>query len=944
MWRSLDGRSWDLVKASGGDWVQRHSHQAFSLDGRLYLMGGTANSSTGFPNNSRLNDVWSSADDGVTWTMLGNPWTGRIGFGALAFPPNLVLHGTTNDVITVSLGLTPEIYTVTARDGYTAEPYAYSMKPKVAGFDINSDGVLAVAEDAEGGLHMLTLQATDGEGTQAETIVRVDVHALQIVDVPPITILGRLPVAVTLTTLIGAFGQGTYTYNLVGGDYGRFALGETSGVLSVPSNPQGQAGSFDLLVEVADGVPRRATAVVQVRLVPNKMFMMGGIAANFDFRKDVWSSSLGGKNWEFEGNANWAGRSYSQAVSHNDRMYVLGGFAGGRKNDVWSSVDAKNWSFEGNADWTARYWHQAVSYSGRLWVLGGSAGSGRKNDVWSSVDAKNWEFEGNADWPARHSHQAVSHMGRLYVMGGDLGSSNNGNDVWSSWDGKNWEFVGNAGWAARESFEVESHNGRLYVIAGSREAAGRNDVWSSVDGKDWSQEQADGSNFWSRRYNSESLSYEGFLYVLGGQVGIPGKSDVWSSANGKSWTETTANAWPSRYSHMAVVFPQPLVLPAVGELFILSVGVAEAGIATVTAQNGFGEYTYSFTPRAGFTFDSDSRVLSEDGSSPRGTYLLTVRVTDEEREQAETVIRVDVYGLFMEAPPPIFLYGGEGTPAISLHTFVATEGVAPYIYALKDIPGAGRDAARFSIGATSGVLSSKLNIPARTYNIGVEATDKLGRKVQVNVKVTAEPVLSLTDAPPANLFSDEIGATVTVHTFAAGGGIGAKVYNIVSGNVGGYFAVDRNSGVLAGVNVPLGAYTLSVRVRDSRNSEVVAQAVVRILEPFLSTVPPLVFLPPKSMSVTLYNFTGGSVGKKGYVIFSGNDQGYFDLGEESGILSAKPNTPAGTYDLILFIVDTGTGRLQQPNVKVHLVDNGIFVLGGNDGGFRNDVWLAAADG
>ena len=965
VWRSLDGRSWEQVKATGGGyWVERHSHQAFALDGRLYLMGGTANSSTGFPNNSRLSDVWSSADDGVSWTLLGNAaWGGRVAFGALAYPPNLVLHGATSDVITVSVGVTPDIM-FTARDGYTAEPYTYALKPKVAGFNIDSDGALSVDDDAKGGLNRLTVQVTDGEGTQAETIVRMDVHALQIVDVPQLTAVVRLPVAVSLHTFSGAFGQGTYTYNLVGGNAaGYFAL-DAGGDLSLLQNDQMRGGSFDLLVEVSDGVPRQATAVVQVRLLPSRVYVLGGYDGTKQLN-DVWSS-FDNKTWHREvANAAWSARQDSQVVVYKRRLYVLGGHDGSNSlNDVWSSADGKNWSFVGTADWPARGEHQAVVYKGRLYVLGGYEGSNhpylndftgsRLNDVWSSADGKSWSFEGNADWTARSGHATAVHNDVLYVLGGQPGFLND--EVWSSVDGQNWSFEGNGNWDVRRWFQAQSFNSRLYVLGGDV-GGGRGDIWSSADGsslggKSWLEVRGSGSGVgWSDRGGHQALLYQDLMYVLGGSSFSNELNDVWSSGDGRNWTKVADAGWSKRDSHQAVTFPPSLALAGTNEHFILSVGVAESAIATVTAQYGFGDYTYSLAPGTGkgFTFDSNTRVLSNDGSSIRGSYWVTVQVTDEDGALAETVIRVDVHGLFLAAPPPILIYGGidlggANLPAQDLHTFVAAEGVEQYTYALKEI--ARVDKNFFTLGETSGVLAAKEGIPApRTYNIGVEVTDGDGTKVQVNVKVVASPVLSLTDAPTVNLFIDEIGTTVTVHTFAAGGGIGAKIYNIVTVNADGHFSLDANSGVLSAVGLTVGAYTLTVRVRDGRNSKVDAQAVVRILEPFLSAVPPLVFLAPKSMPVTLYNFTGGSIGEKRYTIVSGDSQGYFDLGVESGILSAKPNTPAGTYNLRLFVVDTGPGgKLKQPVVNVHLVDNGIFVLGGSDGAYRNDVWLASEGG
>ena len=119
--------------------------------------------------------------------------------------------------------------------------------------------------------------------------------------------------------------------------------------------------------------------------------------------------------------AAWSARQWHQVVVHNDRMYLLGGYGlvggnNGSLDDVWSSADGSSWSFEGNANWPGRFAHQAVSHQGRLYVLGGM---GAGSDVWSwAVGEENWTQETPNGWPIRDNFQAVSYDGLLYVMGG----------------------------------------------------------------------------------------------------------------------------------------------------------------------------------------------------------------------------------------------------------------------------------------------------------------------------------------------------------------------------------------------------------------------------------------------------------------------------------------------------------------------------------------------
>jgi hypothetical protein len=127
--------------------------------------------------------------------------------------------------------------------------------------------------------------------------------------------------------------------------------------------------------------------------------MLGG-TENYYFgddtslKNDVWSSA-DGKTWKQEtAKAAWSPRAYHQAVTLNDKIYVLGGGnyvpTYHAKNDVWSSSDGVNWTCETEcAPWEPRLWFSAAVYRGRMWVLGGwSKEKDNFGDVWHSADGK----------------------------------------------------------------------------------------------------------------------------------------------------------------------------------------------------------------------------------------------------------------------------------------------------------------------------------------------------------------------------------------------------------------------------------------------------------------------------------------------------------------------------------------------------------------------------
>ena len=897
-----------------------------SRDGRLYVLGGD-DGSTDNPNG--LNDVWSSAD-GKSWTEeTVAAWSARQQYQAVVFPSPLVLFGM-GERLRLTVGMSSS-NAAAFQAQYGVGAYTYSLPLAEVGFSINNHGVLSADGSAPMGSYTLTVWVEDEEGSSAQTALPVDVvlselplltalagkiiytftvgggigektyaieegdgaqyftlggtsgklsvraetevgkytlqvkisdsrgdyaaGAITVKVLPPLSLAGvsltgwaRLSVAVTLHGFAASSGIGAKRYTLVAGnDAGYFALDEISGVLSLPVNRARLAGDYTLSLAVSDSdePPNRATAVVKVRLVKNGIFVLGG----FDGvrKNDVWSSA-DGKSWTEEtAAAGWTARWDHRAVSHRGRLYVLGGYDGGRLNDVWSSADGKNWSEEtAAADWTRRKDHQVVSHRGRLYVLGGASG-GRLNDVWSSADGKIWSQEtAAAAWTTRFSHQAVSHRGRLYVLGGLGHSASELNDVWSSADGKSWrEETAAAAWPARSIYQAVSRDGLLYVLGGDGGYGvdRLNDVWSSADGKSWTEETAAA---WTARQNHQAVLRDGRLYVLGGDDGSIGNglNDVWWSADGKSWTEEAAAAWSARQEHQAVVFPSPLVLFGLGERLRLTLGMSSSNAAAFQAQYGGGAYTYSLSSaEVGFGIDNHG-VLSADGSAPMGSYTLTVWVEDEEGSSAQTELPVDV----------------------------------------------------------------------------------------------ALPALPLLIA-----FAGEI-----IYTFTVGGGIGEKTYAIEEGDGAQYFTLGGASGKLSvRAEAEAGKYTLRVKISDSRGDYAAGAITVKVVTPLPLAGVSLTGWARLSVAVTLHDFAvSGGIGAKGYTFVAGNDAGYFVLDEISGVLSlpVNPARLAGDYTLSLVVSDSD----EPPNrvtavVKVRLAKNGIFVLGGDDGGIRNDVW-SSTDG
>jgi len=88
VWMSEDGANWQLVTDKPG-WKGRSGPRLVSFNNKLLLIAGEV----GFTDSTQLKDIWSSADEGKTWTLAqGNPaFSARSGHGVVVLPDYMVL-------------------------------------------------------------------------------------------------------------------------------------------------------------------------------------------------------------------------------------------------------------------------------------------------------------------------------------------------------------------------------------------------------------------------------------------------------------------------------------------------------------------------------------------------------------------------------------------------------------------------------------------------------------------------------------------------------------------------------------------------------------------------------------------------------------------------------------------------------------------------------------
>ncbi len=197
--------------------------------------------------------------------------------------------------------------------------------------------------------------------------------------------------------------------------------------------------SFKQVVTQGDGIGARAQHRTVVHR-GNLYFMMGQGATGFGRLGDMYSSN-DGITWKrraslVDTNGNTITAKLSPGlVSHNEKVYLLGGYDGTSRNYVYVTSDMVTWTKLPNAPWDGRYEFVALSFDERIWVLGGRSSS-NLNDVWWTRDGVHWTQEPNAPWPARLEHAGIVYNNMMYIIGGkDVARYN---DVWYTADGRNW--------------------------------------------------------------------------------------------------------------------------------------------------------------------------------------------------------------------------------------------------------------------------------------------------------------------------------------------------------------------------------------------------------------------------------------------------------------------------------------------------------------------------
>jgi Galactose oxidase, central domain len=146
-------------------------------------------------------------------------------------------------------------------------------------------------------------------------------------------------------------------------------------------------------VETAEVPDNMATS--PAAYLGNQLWLVGGSAADTtNFSNQVWLYSPESGAWTQQADVPWKPRMGHVCVVRENRVWILGGLDanGNALKEVWSSGVNGDWKQHAAAAWPARCMHAAILFNKKLWVYGGVTEpfGDPLDDMWTSSDGETW--------------------------------------------------------------------------------------------------------------------------------------------------------------------------------------------------------------------------------------------------------------------------------------------------------------------------------------------------------------------------------------------------------------------------------------------------------------------------------------------------------------------------------------------------------------------------
>ncbi len=296
--------------------------------------------------------------------------------------------------------------------------------------------------------------------------------------------------------------------------------------------------------QVLDGLPFGTRDAGSMAVYQGQMWILGGwnytlATDTTSIYTDVWSSA-NGVDWQQHASPPWTFGMYTQAISYDNRVLLMGGLKNSRlpneelSNEIWGTSDGENWTLLGHGPWEPRIGFNLLTHWGSLYLLGGKVHNtpnpeDLRNDVWRSRDGVHWSrMISNAPWQPRAFQCAVDHGGEIWVMGGgDWDAHVALADVWHSTDGVNWQRAPDAPWKGRIWQSCVSYQGAIWLIGGRTldPINTVDEVWRSTDGVEWellSQTVRPGA-----RHAAYTGIFQNSIWTIGGSAHNYMQNDIW---------------------------------------------------------------------------------------------------------------------------------------------------------------------------------------------------------------------------------------------------------------------------------------------------------------------------------------------------------------------------------------------------------------------------------
>ncbi|PUA27948.1 MAG: hypothetical protein B0W54_15680 [Cellvibrio sp. 79] len=491
IWSSTDGVNWSLRNSSAA-FSSRYEHTLFTFKGKLWLIGGEANDTE--------NDIWSSSD-GINWSRVveSAPFGPRSGMDVTEFNNQLFLTAgyansaaqndiwTSVDGVNWSSAVTHAAFT--GRYGHAV--YQFDGKLWLAGGYMPGFGSLKDVWSSDDG-SVWSLAAAELPESQME-------HKI-------LSLQGEL-------FLLGAFLEAK-------------VWASANNQLWVPKN-------------------NRATIPDACRY--------------FEWAGQLYATNGTDTLWRANELLEWESlaitspvptQSLCNLVVHQNKLYVIGGFAGAGQysNAVWSSDDGTSWTqISSAAAFSPRTSLAAASFNGSLWVVGGNNFSQSFDDMWSSSNGIDWTKTHTFDLPTGGLiyKQLLVFKGKLWLVFnyGTIWAPERTLKAYSTEDGVTWQAEALNNLVVQDNFSILVEGERLLLVNAHRS---NRSAWTSTDGNNWTQvsERAPFLITHFFQWNNESM-------IMGSPISADGNKIDYSN---QLWSFDSEFTWRRAYSGQ-FVFP-----------------------------------------------------------------------------------------------------------------------------------------------------------------------------------------------------------------------------------------------------------------------------------------------------------------------------------------------------------------------------------------------------